>query len=134
VYDLEAGLSATDFRAAMGFLQVQVRARSLLVLFTSIIDPRSARELSSAVRSLMPRHLPLCVLMRDMDVEALATAPADDARDLYVRAAAAESLTWRDDLIRGLKKSGVLVLDAKPGDLTPALVKSYLEVKARRLL
>jgi len=69
-----------------------------------------------------------------MDVEALATAPADDARDLYVRAAAAESLTWRDDLIRGLKKSGVLVLDAKPGDLTPALVKSYLEVKARRLL
>jgi len=27
-----------------------------------------------------------------------------------------------------------MVLDAKPEDLTPTLVKSYLEVKARRLL
>jgi uncharacterized protein (DUF58 family) len=134
VYALEAGLEATDFRAGMAFLQTQMRARSLLVLFTSLIDARSAKELSSAVRSLMPRHLPLCVFMRDMDIEALATAEAKDARDLYTRAAAAESLSWRDDLIRGLRNAGALVLDAKPEDLTPTLVKSYLDVKARRLL
>ena len=57
--------------------------------------------------------------MRDTDVEALAVAPADRAEDLYVRAAAAESLAWRDALLRGLKKSGVLVLDANPKDITP---------------
>jgi len=28
----------------------------------------------------------------------------------------------------------VLVLDARPGDVTPNLVKRYLEIKARRLL
>jgi len=133
-YALEAGLDATDFRSGMAFLQTQMRARSLLVLFTNLIDARSAKELSSAVRSLLPRHLPLCVFMRDTDVEALATVPAREARDLYVRAAAAESLSWRDDLIRSLRNSGVMVLDAKPEDLTPTLVKSYLEVKARRLL
>ena len=133
-YALEAGLDATDFRSGMAFLQTQMRARSLLVLFTNLIDARSAKELSSAVRTLLPRHLPLCVFMRDTDVEALATVPAREARDLYVRAAAAESLSWRDDLIRSLRNSGVMVLDAKPEDLTPTLVKSYLEVKARRLL
>ena len=133
-YALEAGLDATDFRSGMAFLQTQMRARSLLVLFTNLIDARSAKELSSGVRSLLPRHLPLCVFMRDTDVEALATVPAREARDLYVRAAAAESLSWRDDLIRSLRNSGVMVLDAKPEDLTPTLVKSYLEVKARRLL
>ncbi len=134
VYSLEAGLEATDFRAGVAFLQTQMRARSLLVLFTSLIDARSTRELSSAVRSLLPRHLPLCVFMRDADVEALATVPARSARDLYVRAAAAEALSSRDDLIRSLRNAGVLVLDAKPEDLTPALVRSYLDVKARRLL
>ncbi len=134
VFSLEAGLEASDFRAGVAFLQTQMRARSLLVLFTSLIDARSARELSSAVRSLLPRHLPLCVLMRDTDIEALASAPARESRDLYVRAAAAESLSWRDDLIRSLRSAGVLVLDARPEDLTPVLVKSYLEVKARRLL
>jgi uncharacterized protein (DUF58 family) len=133
-YALEAGLAATDYRAAMTFLRSQVRARSLLVVFTNLLDPRSAKELASSVRGLLPRHLPLCVLMRDLDVEGLARAPAENAHDLYVRAAAAENLAWRDGLIRSLRNAGVLVLDVAPGDVTPELVKSYLDIKARRLL
>jgi uncharacterized protein (DUF58 family) len=134
VYALEAGLAATDYHAAMGFLRAQVRVRSLFIVFTNLLDPRSAKELSVAVKGMLPRHLPLCVLLRDTDVETLATAPAATVDDLYVHAAAAESLAWRDALIRGLRRSGVLVLDAKPGELTPELVKGYLDVKARRLL
>ena len=134
VYALEAGLAATDYHSAMGYLRAQVRVRSLFIVFTNLLDPRSAKELSTAVKGLLPRHLPLCVLLRDTDVEALATAQASTVEDLYVNAAAAESLAWRDSLIRGLRNSGVLVLDAKPGELTPELVKGYLDVKARRLL
>jgi uncharacterized protein (DUF58 family) len=134
VYALEAGMAATDYGAAMSFLQSQVRARSLLVVFTNLLDPRGATELASSLRSLLPRHLPLCVLMRDMDVEALAEAPAYGEVDLYVRAAAAETLAWRDGLVKQLERGGVLVLDARPGDVTPNLVKRYLEIKARRLL
>lgn len=134
IYALDAGLEATDYRTAISFLRTQVKARSLVILFTNVLDPRSAKELASAVRSLLPRHLPLCVLMRDLDLEALAVEPVRREEDLYVRAAAAESLSWRDGLIRQLRNAGVMVLDAKPGDVTPELVKSYLEIKARRLL
>jgi uncharacterized protein (DUF58 family) len=134
VYALEAGFAASDYRAAMTYLQARVRARSLLVIFTNLLDERSARELSSSVRALLPRHLPLCVMMRDTDVEALAVSPARGAVDYYVRAAAAENLAWRDSLIRSLRNAGVLVLDADPANVTPSLVKSYLDVKARRLL
>jgi uncharacterized protein (DUF58 family) len=134
VYALEAGLAATDYRAAMSFLRGQVRVRSLFIVFTNLLDPRSAKELAASVKSLMPRHLPLCVLLRDTDVESLAVAPVAAVSDLYVRAAAAETLAWRDALIRGLRRAGVLVLDTKPGELTPELVKGYLEVKTRRLL
>jgi uncharacterized protein (DUF58 family) len=74
------------------------------------------------------------VLMRDMDVEAMAAEPARGEVDLYVRAAAAEALAWRDSLVRQLQRAGVLVLDARTGDVTPKLVKRYLEIKARRLL
>ncbi|MGZ3454398.1 MAG: DUF58 domain-containing protein [Polyangiales bacterium] len=134
IYALDASLAATDYRTAISFLRTQVKARSLVILFTNVLDPRSAKELASAVRSLLPRHLPLCVLMRDLDLEALAVEPVRREEDLYVRAAAADSLAWRDGLIRQLRNAGVLVLDAKPGDVTPELVKSYLEIKARRLL
>jgi uncharacterized protein (DUF58 family) len=133
-YALEAGFAATDYRAAMSFLRAQVRGRSLFVVLTNLLDPRSARELATSMKGLLPRHLPLCVLMRDTDVEELAAAPSRGAADLYVRAAAAESLASRDSLIRSLRKAGVLVLDAAPGQITPELVKGYLDVKARRLL
>ncbi len=134
VYALEPGFAATDYRAAMAFLRSQVRARSLFVVFTNLLEPRSARDLASSLRGLLPRHLPLCVLMRDLDVEALALAPSRSDSDLYVRAAAAEAIAWRDAIITKLRHAGVLVLDAAPGDVTPELVKSYLDIKARRLL
>jgi uncharacterized protein (DUF58 family) len=139
VYALDAGFAATDYRAAMVFLKTQVKARSLFVIFTNLLDPRSAKELAAAVKMLLPRHLPLCVLMRDMEVESLAVAPPRAAGserdvDLLVRAAAAESIAWRDGVVRTLKNAGALVLDARPEEVTPLLVKRYLEVKARRLL
>jgi uncharacterized protein (DUF58 family) len=134
VYALEAGFSATDYRAAMTFLRTRVRGRSLFVVFTNLLDPLSGGELAMSLKGLLPRHLPLCVLLRDTDIETLVTAPASRKSDLYVRAAAAEALAWRDSLVRGLMTGGVLVLDANPRDLTPELVRAYLDVKARRLL
>ncbi len=133
-YALDAGLSATDYRAAMVFLKSQVKARSLVVLFTNVLDARSAKDLARAVRTLLPRHLPLCVLMRDPEIEALAVAPVTATADTLVRAAAAEALMTRASLVGELQNAGALVLDARPEDVTPALVNRYLEVKARRLL
>jgi uncharacterized protein (DUF58 family) len=134
IYALDAGLAATDYRAAMSFVQARVKARSLVIVFTNVLEPRSAKELASAIKTLLPRHLPLCVLMRDRDVEALARSGIQRPDDLYVRAAAADTLNQRDELIRTLRNAGVMVLDANPGEVTPELVKSYLEIKARRLL
>jgi hypothetical protein len=67
-------------------------------------------------------------------VEKLAVAPVTGEPDLLVRAAAAENIAWRDGVVRSLKNAGALVLDARPDEITPLLVKRYLEVKARRLL
>jgi uncharacterized protein (DUF58 family) len=131
---LDASLAPTDYRAATAFLRAQVRARSLVVVLTNLLEPRAASELASSLEALLPRHLPLCVLVRDPEVEALVTAPVEGQDGLYVRAAAAEALAQREALLRRLERRGVLVLDCDPRDLTPELVRRYLEVKARRLL
>lgn len=134
-YALEAGLSATDYRAAMVFLKTRVKARSLIVIFTHLLEPRAAKELVSAVRALTPRHLPLCVWMREDDIESLALGPTPrDGEDVLARAAAAEALTFRSSTLRALERAGALVLDARPEEVTPELVRRYLEIKTRRLL
>jgi len=66
-----------------------------------------------------------------VDVEALVTEPGIDG---YTRGAAAEMMSWRDQIIAQLRGAGVRVIDVRPGELTPRLLGAYAEIKARHLL
>ena len=163
-YDIHAQIVETDFEAAYGYLSQRLRKRSLVVLFTEVIDEVSAKSVVRTVRSLGPRHLALCVLFRDETLDAMveprrvervsprralpdgthrgsSKEPSqgsfpDDIKpaDLYQRAAAAEVILWRDHLVRELEEAGALVLHVSPRKLTPTLINRYLRIKAQRLL
>ncbi len=135
-YDIHAQVVETDFEAAYGYLSQRLRKRSLVVLFTEVIDEVSARSVVRTVRGLGPRHLGLCVLFRDETLDAMAEPHTADAKpaDLYQRVAAAEAIAWRDRLVRDLQEAGALVLHVSPRKLTPSLINRYLRIKAERLL
>jgi len=135
-YDIHAQVVETDFEAAHGYLSRRMRKRSLVVLFTEVIDELSARAVVRTMRGLGSRHLGLCVLLRDEVLDGMAEPPGSIAKpvDLYQRAAAAEAVSWRDRLVRELEDTGALVLHAPPPRLTPALINRYLRIKAERLL
>jgi uncharacterized protein (DUF58 family) len=114
-----------------------LRKRSLVVLFTEVIDEVSAKSVVRTVRSLGPRHLALCVIFRDEALDAMVEPRSEEAQkpaDLYQRAAAAEAIVWRDRLVRDLQEAGALVLNVSPRKLTPTLINRYLRIKAQRLL
>jgi uncharacterized protein (DUF58 family) len=137
-YDIHAQMVESDFEAAYGYLSQRLRKRSLVVLFTEIIDDVSARSVIRTVRGLGPRHLALCVLFRDETLDDMAEPRRGQgegtAAALYQRAAAAEAISWRDRLVRDLQEAGALVLYVSPHKLTPTLISRYLRIKAQRLL
>lgn len=134
-YDLHPELVESNLDEAFDALSLRLRKRALVVVFTDVVDEVSAAALLRRVRRLHPRHLPLCVLFRDTELDSLLDGAGGDAPlDLYVRAAAAELQSWRDRLIRQLKAGGALVLDVPPRQMTPSLVERYLEIKSRQLL
>ncbi len=139
-YDLYPALVETDYAVAFEYLSRRVKKRSLVVVFTQIIDEVAASALVRLARGLQPRHLPLIALLRDMDVDALVRGASMDlaagaeAVSPYVRGAAAEMIGFRDRIIMSMRKEGALVLDVAPLHLTPTLVNRYLEIKARHLL
>ncbi|MBN2573888.1 MAG: DUF58 domain-containing protein [Deltaproteobacteria bacterium] len=135
-YDIHAQIVETDFEAAYGFVSQRLRKRSLVVLFSQVIDDVSARAVARTVRGLGPRHLPLAVLFRDEALEQMAEprgVPGKPA-EIYQRAAAAEAILWRDRLARDLQEAGALVLHVSPRKLTLGLINRYLRIKAQRLL
>lgn len=133
-YNLHAKLIDPDFDQAFAEFGRRVRKRCLLVVFTQVVDDAAAQALLRQARTLIPRHLPLFVLLRDTDIDDFMQAPSESALDLYTKGAVAELLRWRQGLMRDLRSSGALVLDAAPKALTANLINRYLEIKARQLL
>ena len=105
-----------------------------LVGLPTFLDEAHAMPLAEHAALLRRRHLPVCVTMHDPVAETLADAPVDDARGAYHRAAAADLLQEREAVKAHLRKSGVALVEAPPGELAVATVNRYLEIKARRAL
>jgi uncharacterized protein (DUF58 family) len=138
-YDLFPALVHSDHFLAFEQLSNRLRKRALVVLFTQVVDQLGAERLLRMVKGLPRRHLVICVLFRDPDIDALVEAPLTaplhaDEPDVYLRAAAAETVLWREKLARDLAAGGAFVLHTPPAQCTPSLINQYLEIKARNLL
>lgn len=134
LYAVEADETFVDFRRLVEFMQLRARKRALLVLFSDLLDEAHAMPLAEHAGLLRRRHLPVCVTMHDPVAEKLADAPVSDASEAYRRAAAADLLKEREGVKAHLRKSGVSLVEAPPGELAVQTVNRYLDIKARRAL
>lgn len=127
---LEARLVEPDYAGAFRTIAARQHKRSLLILFTDVVDPRASRPLIAHLTRASHTHLPIVVTMRNESLVAAGSAGTDAWR----RAAAEELLSERELALLALRKSGVAVLDVAPTAMTAAVINHYLEIKARGAL
>ena len=138
VHDLMPAATLSRPDEALLHVARHERKRSLVVIITHVQDQVGADLLIRHAATLVGRHLPLVVLLRDDSV--FAAAPqrdqefAHDDAAFWRAGAAAAVLNERQQAIEKLKNAGCLVIDTAPGELTPNLVSRYLDIKARSLL
>ena len=138
-YDLHPELVETDFALAADHLARRLRKRALVVIFTQVIDEVSAASLMApGAQPAAPPSSPVRAVPRRgrraagrADARQVAAAPDGE---LHLAAAAAEAITWRERLVKDLKKGGALVLHVPGREMTPAVVNRYLQIKAQHLL
>lgn len=120
---------------AFMYLSSHLRRRALVVLMTNVIDQVNAHQIHRYLTSIVGRHLPLAVLLRDRQLfEPIERVTGADDQTLFEGAAAAGILSWRYQVLTDLQRQGVLCLDVFPDQLTAPLINQYLDVKARGLL
>ncbi|WP_010584415.1 DUF58 domain-containing protein [Schlesneria paludicola] len=141
VHDIAPALVESRFDEAFLHLHRNCRKRTLVVLITNVIDDQNARRMKAHVATLVGRHLPLTVLLRDHElfdplqgVDPEADTIKQDKGVLYRAAAAADILCWRRQVLSDLQRSGALTLDCFPEGLTAPLITEYMRIKGRHLL
>ena len=139
IRDALTGVTATmtepDYAAAFRTLTQRNRRRSLIVLFTDVIDVRSSRAVIALTSRSAERHLPLVVALRNEQLVATSIPSAGaNTEQLYESVAAEELIAARDEALGQMRQAGVAVLDTPPAAMTSALVNRYLEIKERSAL
>ena len=139
IRDALTGVTATmtepDYAAAFRTLTERNRRRSLIVLFTDVIDVRSSRAVIALTARSAERHLPLVVALRNEQLVAT-SIPSIGAseEEAYESVAAEELLSARDEALQIMRQTGVAVIDTAPTAMTAALINRYLEIKERSAL
>lgn len=129
VYDVEPSANDSDYELA--FRSVGGGKRSLVIVFTDLIEEAAARPLLDAVPVLTRRHEVIVAGAEDVDLSTiLATEPRSSA-DVYRSAAALDVLDARARVAARLRASGASVLEAAPASLGAACVRAYLKAKVR---
>lgn len=134
LYKVRVDFSEPNYREAFYYLKRKISKRSLVLLITDLIDERASKILIREFTSLYPRHLPLCVSLKDLSVEGMAQQVPDNYTDLLEMGVAQQLIEERFKALRSLQLHGVLTLDTDPENLTADAINKYLEIKAKSLI
>lgn len=131
MYDLQPVLAESDYRTAFAETMGRFRRRSLIVLFTDLVEQAVGESLLPALPLLARHHVVLVAAVRDPEVSEWAAAAPGSTSDAYRMAAARASLAERERATARLRGHGAIVIDAPAGQLAARLADTYLDLKAR---
>ncbi len=118
------------------FLQIRSRIhkRCLVVIYTDWLDEAASENLLEATVLLRPRHLPICVAVRETEWDLELGRRVSSVDDVYERSALVECLRQRRKGLMHLVQKGAIAMDLPASRLARGITEKYLEVKRRGLL
>ena len=123
----------SDYWGATARVLSKLRRRSLVVLFTNVLDASSSKGLIRNLRAASSRHLVLCVVLADPVVKEVARRTPEQAVDCWEVAAACDILKRRRLALEKMRSFGILVLECEPHQLSHQMIRRYLEIRRENL-
>jgi uncharacterized protein (DUF58 family) len=130
---IEVTTTEPDYRAAFEFLRARSGRRSLVVLFTDLVDDEASRALVAAVTRLAGNNLVLCCLLADPQLAEAASRIPASTTELFEKVVAEEVRDARVRALAIMRRRGVHTIDVPAERLTVATIQRYLELKRRFL-
>jgi uncharacterized protein (DUF58 family) len=131
---LDAEPTGVDSDYDLAFRGVSGGKRSLILVFTDLVDAAAARSLVASVPVLARRHAVIVASVRDPDLDRAVEREPVVTHDVYASAVAIDVLAERRIVATTLEKAGARVVEATPAALGEACVRAYLRLKARARL
>jgi uncharacterized protein (DUF58 family) len=129
LYSIKPELCYVNYREAFQYLIGKHPKRALTMVFTDLLDTTVSADYRDAARLLKRFHLPVTLAVADVPLQNLGARSPKTRAELYDILVARDLLQGRAELLQGLEREGVMVLDTVPERLTIDAVNRYLSLK-----
>jgi uncharacterized protein (DUF58 family) len=124
----------TNFTLGLTELNVRLKRRALVVLFTEFIDTVTAELLIESLQRVANKHVVVFVTLRDNALQKSVDAEPHSFLGVAEAVVAGDFQREREIVLERLERLGLHCLDVPSGGLSVALINRYLLIKQRGLI
>jgi uncharacterized protein (DUF58 family) len=124
----------TNFTLGLAELNMRLRRRALVILFTDFVDTITAELLVESMQRVANRHIVIFVTQRGSVLQNAVDAAPNRFMDVAQAVIAQDFLRERSIVFERLERLGVHCIDVPSRGLPIALINRYLMIKQRGLI
>jgi uncharacterized protein (DUF58 family) len=124
----------TNFTLGLAELNVRLKRRALVILFTDFVDTITAELLVESMQRVANRHIVIFVTQRGSVLQSAVDAVPREFADVAKAVIAQDFLRDRSVVFERLQRLGIHCLDVPSRGLSVALINRYLLIKQRGLI
>lgn len=134
LYRQETDFSECDYEALTSTVHHKLSHRSFLMLFTNFETMASLERQLPYLRRLASRHLLCVVFFENTLLKEIHDVQSDTLEGIYIKTIADRFDFEKKQIVKELRRFGILSVLTTPQNLTIDVVNRYLEVKARQMI
>jgi uncharacterized protein (DUF58 family) len=134
LYNLQTQYLEANYELLYKFVRVNIKQRSLLVIFTNFDSVNSLHRQLPYLKVLAKHHLLLIVFFENAEIVKMVEEKAEDLKGIYDKTIGQSILTQNKLISKELHKFGIQSLYIEPKNLSLEVINKFVEIKRRQLI
>lgn len=134
LYQQQTDFKESDYNSLRTTVHRSVGQRSLLLLFTNFETMSSLERQLPYLRQMARQHLLCVVFFENTLLKELHETQPDSIKGIYIKTIADRFGFEKKQIVRELRRHGILSILSTPHRLTVDVINKYLELKSRQMV
>jgi len=134
LYQQETEFKESDYEALLSLVLRRINQRSFLILFTNFETMAALERQLPYLKRLAARHLVCVVFFQNTLLKEIHETQPDSTEGIYIKTIADQFDFEKKQIVRELRRHGILSILTTPQTLSISVINKYLELKARQMV
>ncbi len=134
LYNQQTQFKESDYEAVWSTVHRRITQRSLILLFTNFETYSSLERQLPFLKQLGRNHLVCVIFFQNTLLEQIHQSAPDNMEGIYIKTIADQFSYEKRQIVKELRRHGVLSILTTPQNLNTDVINKYLEMKARQMV